>query len=81
MGIDPFHFTLPHSRYIFIIEPVVDLTNSQTSEDFFHTDVEVEIHPSLDSYLRYENSPSDIPLEKQLTQYDPFFQKVMEMIE
>lgn len=78
MGIDPYRFTLPNSKIIFSIEPVIDLTNACKAEDVFHTDVEIEIIPTLDEMLRFYNA-GGIPLEEFLLDHDPFFQCVLKI--
>jgi len=80
LGIDPYIFTLPHSKFIFRIEPVIDLTYCRKAEDIYHTDVEVEIHPSLDQLLDYHNCPPDISLQEFLGKHDPFFAKTLALI-
>lgn len=56
MGIDPFHFSLPNSGFTFTIEPVVDLAGAQSAKDVFHTDVEVDVQPTLDQMLAFFNA-------------------------
>lgn len=81
MGIDPFHFSLPHSCFAFTIEPVIDLTGCQSASDVFHTDVEVEVQPTLEELLRFHNQPMEDELEDFLTAYDPVFQEVLLLLE
>lgn len=81
MGIDPFHFSLPHSSYAFTIEPVVDLTGCTSAPDVFHVHVEVEVQSTLDQVLEYANQPTDGSLEDFLTRYDPVFQEVLRHLE
>ena len=81
MGINPFHFSLPNSKFLFTIEPVLDLTGCKTAEDVYHTDVEVEIAPTLDEMLEYYNQEKKDGLEEFLTAYDPFFKAVLRLLE
>lgn len=80
LGIDPYIFVLPHSKFIFRIEPVIDLTNCTKAEDIYHTEVDVEIRPSLDQLLDYYNCPPDISLQEFLGKHDPFFATTMALI-
>jgi hypothetical protein len=77
MGIDPYAFSLPHSKFIFSIEPVIDLSGCKIAEDVFHTGVEVPIEPSLEELLDYYNFDEKIPLEEMLTKHDPYFKAIM----
>ena len=81
MGIDPFHFSLPHSSYAFTIEPVIDLTGCTSAADVFHAHIEVEVQPTLDQVLEYANQRMDGSLEDFLTRYDPVFQEVLRLVE
>jgi hypothetical protein len=76
-GIDPFAFSLPHSKLVFTIEPVLDLTDTETARDTQHIDVEVRIEPTLEQLLDYYNTGSEVELEKRLNEHDPFFQEVV----
>ncbi|MGB7295074.1 MAG: S41 family peptidase, partial [Candidatus Aminicenantales bacterium] len=80
IGIDPYYFSLPNSKFIFTIEPVIDLTNCQAAEDVFHTAVEIELEPTLEEMLRFHNFENGIPLENFLRKHDPFFRKVLEVL-
>ncbi len=80
MGIDPYRFTLPNSKIIFSIEPVIDLTNAREAEDVFHTGVEIEINPTIDEMVKFYNADG-VPLEEFLLDYDPFFQRVLKLID
>lgn len=81
MGIDPFHFSLPHSSYAFTIEPVVDLTGCTSAADVFHAHVEVEVQPTLSQVLDHANQSMDNSLEDFLIRYDPVFQEVLRLLE
>ena len=79
VGIDPFAFSLPNSKIIFMLEPVVDLTGARTAKDTHHNDVEVRIKPTLDQLLDYYGTDAALPLEERLNKHDPFFQRVLEL--
>ena len=79
VGIDPFAFSLPNSKIVFLLEPVVDLTGARTAKDTHHNDVEVRIKPTLDQLLDYYGTDAALPLEERLNQHDPFFQRVLEL--
>jgi hypothetical protein len=79
MGIDPYRFSLPNSKIIFSIEPVIDLTNAREAEDVFHTGVEIEIHPTIDEMIRFYNADG-VLLEEFLLDYDPFFKSILKLI-
>src|SRR5208283_3810547 len=77
-GIDPYAFSLPNSKLIFNIEPVVDLTDARVAKDAHHIDVEARIAPTLEQLLDYYNTGNEGGLEKRLNEHDPFFKKVLE---
>ena len=79
VGIDPFAFSLPNSKIVFLLEPVVDLTGARTAKDTHHNDVEVRIKPTLDQLLDYYGTDAALPLEERLNKHDPFFQRVLEL--
>lgn len=79
MGIDPFAFSLPNSKIVFWLEPVVDLTDARNARDTHHNDVEVRIRPSLEQLLDYYGTGNEMPLDERLNKHDPFFKRVLEM--
>jgi hypothetical protein len=78
-GIDPFLFSLPHSGFTFRIEPVVDLTGARAAADVFHTEVEIEVRPTVDQMLAFYNDRPG-PIETFLSTSDPFFRKVLGLL-
>ena len=80
MGIDPLAFSLPYSKFIFSIEPVIDLTNCTSAEDVFHTDVEVPVKAEAKEWLEYYNASDCDDLEDFLTRYDPIYKKVLALM-
>jgi hypothetical protein len=79
--IDPFLFSLPHSKFCFTIESVIDLTNCREAEDVYHTDVEVPVTAVLGDWIEYYNASGEILLEDFLLKFDSFFKKTLELIE
>jgi hypothetical protein len=79
VGIDPFAFSLPNSKIIFLLEPVVDLTDARNARDTHHNDVEVRVKPSLEELLDYYGTGEEMPLGERLNKHDPFFKRVFEM--
>lgn len=78
LGIDPFAFSLPNSKLVFWIEPVVDLTDARTAKDTHHNDVEERVRPTLEQLLDYYGTGDEVPLEERLNKHDPFFKRVLE---
>ena len=80
-GITPLFISLPNSKIIFSVETHLDLTNCQSAEDTLHTKMEVEVEMTAKERLDYINLDiSKMPLEEALTQYDPYFKKVLELM-
>lgn len=77
----PLVIALPNSRLIFRISPFIDITGCKTAEDALHTKMEVEVEMTAKERLDYLNRDiSKIPLEEALTKYDPYFKKVLELL-
>jgi hypothetical protein len=79
--INPYLFSLPHSKFCFIIEPAIYLSNCRKAEDIFHSAMEVNVNPTLDEWLEYYNASGEIPLEEFLLKFDPFFIKTLEYLQ
>lgn len=80
-GTDSFYISLPNSKIIFVLSGHIDLTGCKTAEDTLHTKMEVEVEMTAKERLDYLNRDiSKIPLEEALTQYDPYFKKVLELL-
>jgi hypothetical protein len=78
-GTLPYAFSLPNSKLIFTLEPVLDLTDAKTARDTHHVDLKVRVRPTLHQMLDYYNTGDEVDLEKRLNQHDPLFQKVLEL--
>jgi len=79
LGMDPFAFSLPNSKIVFSIEPVVDLTDARTARDTHHNNVEERVRPTLEQLLDYYATGDDVTLDERLNRHDPFFKRVLEM--
>ena len=42
-GISPFSFSLPHSKLVFAVEPVLDLTDAKNARDTHHVEPEIRV--------------------------------------
>ena len=78
-GMSPFAFSLPHSKLVFSVEPVLDLTDAKNARDTHHVDPEVKVEPSLQQWMDYTSTGPEVGLERRLNEHDPFFRKVLEM--
>ena len=76
-GIDPFVFTLPNSRLVFRIDPLIDLTDAKSAADVLHTDVEIAVHPTLEEMLEYYNFRGDLNSEENIYRMDPFVRQII----
>jgi hypothetical protein len=81
-GLVPAVFQLPNSKFSFLMEIFVDLTNAKTAADVFHDRPEIEIYPTIDeiiemnNYGRFLNKRGD----EFLFKHDYLFKKVLELI-
>ncbi len=78
-GIDPYAFSLPHSRIIFMIEPIVDLTDAKSAIETHHVDVEVRLEPTLQEMLDYYDYRNKVWTEEAMEKHDLFYKKVLEL--
>ncbi|MDR0604462.1 MAG: hypothetical protein LBG80_09200 [Bacteroidales bacterium] len=80
-GITPAIFQLPESKFTFIMEPEVDLTNTKTAFDVFHDRPEIEIYPTFEELIEkndygvFFNQRGD----EFLFKHDYLFKKVLKM--
>ncbi len=80
-GIAPGIFQLPESKFTFIMEACVDLTDCKNAFDVFHDRPEIEIYPTLDEiidmnrYGKFLNQRGD----EFLFNHDYLFKKVLEL--
>ena len=80
-GSDIFLMSLPNSKIIFALQTHLDLTGCKTAEDTLHSQMEVEVKMTARERLDYINRDiSNISLENALTRYDPYYQKVLELL-
>jgi Peptidase family S41 len=78
-GIDPILYTLPYSKLIFRIEPLLDLSGVNFVSDAFHDQVEMPIKLSpKDIRIRLEY-PKDIYSKEFLYQFDPVFKHILNL--
>ncbi|TDO21263.1 S41 family peptidase [Pedobacter duraquae] len=70
---------LPYSKFIFRVEPQIDLTDIKTVDDIFQNHVEYPVQYSIgDLYLR-STTKEDIYGKDFLQKHDPMFAKVLEL--
>jgi hypothetical protein len=80
-GVSPGIFQLPESKFTFVMEACVDLTDCKTAFDVFHDRPKIEIYPTLEeiiemnNYGYYLNKRGD----EFLFKHDYLFKKVLEM--
>jgi hypothetical protein len=80
-GLPPAIFQLPNSKFSFLMDVYVDLTDAKTADDVRHDRPEIEIYPTIDeiiemnNYGRFLNKRGD----KFLFEHDYLFKKVLEM--
>jgi hypothetical protein len=72
---------LKNSKFTFQFETAIDITNIETLEDIFQDIPEINISPSLDEYLIYDELKNVINPNSEyfLTHFDYLFKKVLEL--
>ena len=80
-GISPDCFQLPESKFTFIMEAYVDLTECKTAFDVFHDRPEIEIYPTLNEIIEMNRYGSFLNKrgDEFLFKHDYLFKKVLEM--
>jgi hypothetical protein len=80
-GISPAIFQLPESKFTFIMEVDVDLTNAKTAFDVFHDRPEMEIYPTIDEIIEMNNYGSFLNKhgDEFLFNHDYLFKKVLKI--
>lgn len=80
-GISPAIFQLPESKFTFIIEACIDLTDCETAIDVFHDKPEIEIYPTLDDIIDMHNYGQFLNKrgDQFLFNHDYLFKKVIKM--
>tara|TARA_R110000868_G_scaffold14075_8_gene65754 strand:+ start:1585 stop:3162 length:1578 start_codon:yes stop_codon:yes gene_type:complete len=72
-------FSLPHSKFIFRLEPQIDFTDCKTVADIFQNQVEYFVTYPIDFLHERATTNEDIFEKKFLLQKDPMFKKVLEL--
>ena len=80
-GISPGIFQLPESKFTFLMEACVDLTDCKTAFDIFHDRPEIEIYPTFDEIIEMNNYGAYLNKrgDRFLFNHDYLFKKVLEM--
>jgi hypothetical protein len=80
-GITAPAFILPHSRFSFFLDVVLDATNIVNAEDFYFDCVNYTITPSLDYYLYWYGLERSYVIDKKaMYEHDEIFLKALEII-
>jgi len=81
VGFSPAIFQLPESKFTFIMEACVDLTDCKTAFDVFHDRPKIEIYPTLDEIIEMNNYGYFLNKrgDEFLFKHDYLFKKVLEM--
>jgi len=80
-GFAPCAFQLPESKFTFIMEACVDLTDCKTAIDVFHDRPKIEIYPTLEEIIEMNNYGYFLNKrgDEFLFKHDYLFKKVLEM--
>jgi len=80
-GITPFHFILPHSKFIFRLECSLDATGVQAynPEEYYHDKVEIPVNINWDKTLLERDYEGDFYSEDYLYNIDPVFREVLKI--
>ena len=81
VGINPAIFQLPESKFTFIMEACVDLTDCKAAIDVFHDRPAIEIYPTLEEIIEMNNYGYFLNKrgDEFLFKHDYLFKKVVEM--
>jgi len=74
----PIYFSLPNSKLIYRLEPMLDFSNVNKIEDIFHDEVTDYIPQTFEDYKRRIFSENDIYSMGFLREYDPLFKIVVD---
>ncbi|MCL2097628.1 MAG: S41 family peptidase [Bacteroidales bacterium] len=77
-GISPFFFTLPHSKLIFTVIPMLDATDVESIGDYYDRFVQVPVMLTINDYMFERSYEGERYSEEFLFNHDPVFQKVLE---
>ena len=80
-GVAPAIFQLSESKFTFLMEACVDLTDCQTAFDVFHDRPQIEIYPTLEEIIDMNNYGTFLNKrgDEFLFKYDYLFKKVLEL--
>jgi hypothetical protein len=80
-GVPPAIFQLPNSKFSFLMDIYVDLTDAKTAADVRHDRPEIEIYPTIDEIIEMNNYGAYLNKrgDKFLFEHDYLFKKVLEM--
>ncbi|AZI24184.1 hypothetical protein EA772_02040 [Pedobacter sp. G11] len=70
---------LPYSKFIFRVEPQIDLTDIKNVDDIFQNHVEYPVQYSIDHLYLRTTTQEDIYGKDFLQKHDPMFGKVVEL--
>lgn len=73
----PVYFSLPNSKLIYRLEPMLDFSNVIEVEDLFHNEVSHYIPNTLEDYKRRIFNKNDIYSVEFLREHDPLFKMVI----
>ena len=76
-GMNPYIFTLPHSRLSFRVAATVDLTKVNNIEDLLHNQVEIPVIYSFDEFIESIYFDGDVYSEAFLLEKDPVFKTII----
>jgi hypothetical protein len=78
-GINPFIFSLPHSKLMFRLLAAIEGIYSDNIEDYYHDNREIYVEPSVEEVLLEFNWEKERYGEEYLFTYDSTFKKVLEL--
>ena len=78
-GTSPFFFSLPHSKLIFAISPMLDATNVESIEDYYDRFVQIPVFLTIADYVFERKYEGERYGEEYLFNYDSTFRKVLEL--
>jgi hypothetical protein len=80
-GYGRFVFQLDESKFTFLLDGTIDVTNVKTAEDVFHDRPKIEIYPTLEEIIEMNNYGRLLNKrgDEFLFKHDYLFKKVLEM--
>lgn len=76
-GVNPLVFELPHSRMLFRVEPVIDVTRVTSAADAYHDTAELPVETTLAAEIAYHEHAGDRYSPPFLEALDPVFRAVI----